>query len=155
MKRKIDLVAQELRRLADKAGGLLLPEKVVEAARPTNSPLHSRFEWDDSEAAQAYRIWQARQLIRVCIEILPNMNAPTEVFVSLSSDRREKGGYRLVQKVCSHKEMREQMLVDAIAELQLFQAKYALLNELVEVFRQANKVHLKHGRRRESALATA
>lgn len=147
MKSKIDPVARELRRLADNNGGLLLPEKVVESARPTTSPLHSRFTWDDSEAAQAYRIWQARQLIKVVIEVLPNLNTPTEVFVSLSSDRKERGGYRLVQTVCSDKQMRETMLVDALAELQVFQQKYARLTELAEVFRQASKVRLKHGRR--------
>lgn len=146
MKRKIDLVAQELRRLAADNGGLLLPEAVVEAARPKTSPLHSKFTWDDNQAAQAYRIWQARQLIRIVIEVLPNMDTATEVFVSLSSDRKQEGGYRLVQTVCSHEQMREMMLADALAELQVFTQKYSVLKELTEVFRQAQKLRLKHGR---------
>lgn len=43
--------------------GVLTPEAVVEAARPADSPLHRRFEWDDAAAAEGYRREQARHLI--------------------------------------------------------------------------------------------
>jgi hypothetical protein len=43
---------------------------VVEAARDPNSPLHSAFTWDDAEAAEQYRLAQARVLLRrVRVEI--------------------------------------------------------------------------------------
>lgn len=42
----------------------LTPALVVDAARPEESPLHSRFEWDDKVAGEAYRLDQARRLIR-------------------------------------------------------------------------------------------
>ena len=45
-------------------GGVLSPANVIEAARDPNSAMHGQFEWDDSEAAQAYRLQQARALIR-------------------------------------------------------------------------------------------
>lgn len=44
--------------------GLLHAQAVVEAARAASSPLHGYFTWDDDEAAEAYRLGQARQLIR-------------------------------------------------------------------------------------------
>lgn len=44
--------------------GELTPAKVVEEARPVDHPLHSRFEWDDSVAAEAWRREQAHELIR-------------------------------------------------------------------------------------------
>jgi hypothetical protein len=44
--------------------GVLTPEYVVEAARPDDSPLHSRFQWDDAVAGEAWRREQARQLIQ-------------------------------------------------------------------------------------------
>ena len=44
--------------------GALTPENVVAAARPTTSPLHERFEWDDTVAAEKYRVSQAAKLIR-------------------------------------------------------------------------------------------
>ena len=44
--------------------GRLLPADVVDDARDADSPLHSHFEWDDSIAAEHYRLDQARNLIR-------------------------------------------------------------------------------------------
>jgi hypothetical protein len=50
--------------------GQLTPEVVVEAAADPASPLHKSFEWNDETAAAAYRIEQARALIRsVDVEI--------------------------------------------------------------------------------------
>lgn len=51
--------------------GKLTPEAVVKAAKSMASPLHDCFEWDDSEAASRYRLWQARELIAsIRIEIV-------------------------------------------------------------------------------------
>jgi len=44
--------------------GRITPETVVRAAKAKDSPLHSHFEWDDEKAGHAYRIEQARSLIR-------------------------------------------------------------------------------------------
>lgn len=44
--------------------GELTPMLVVDAARPVDSPLHDRFEWDDHTAGENYRLVQARALIR-------------------------------------------------------------------------------------------
>lgn len=38
-------------------------EHVLDAARDPSSPLHPKFEWDDTVAAEAHRLEQARQLI--------------------------------------------------------------------------------------------
>jgi hypothetical protein len=44
--------------------GALADQNVVDAARPPEHPLHSRFEWDDAVCGEAYRREQARALIR-------------------------------------------------------------------------------------------
>lgn len=44
--------------------GDLVPRQVWEEARPEESPLHHRFEWDDERAGDAYRDIQAAELIR-------------------------------------------------------------------------------------------
>src|SRR3990167_2956704 len=44
----------------------LIPEAVVKRAENPKSPLHEYFEWNDTAAAQAYRIIQAGELIRSC-----------------------------------------------------------------------------------------
>jgi len=139
-KTRQQIVEAELRRLAEKNGGLLSPEKVVESARHKTSPLHHCFEWDDSAAAEAYRLWQARQLIRVVVQEIPGTKAKTEVFVSLSTDRGQGAGYRLVTTVLSHEQMRAQLLEDARAELAVFRRKYAQLQELAEVFAAVDRL---------------
>lgn len=138
MKNKI---VTELKKIAKANGGLLQPDAVVEAARPESSPLHSRFEWNDGKAAEEYRIWQARQLIRVTVEVMDRTGESFDVFVSLSPDRqRESGGYRVLTDVLSDTDMRAQLLKDALAELELFREKYRQLTELVAVFSAIKKV---------------
>ena len=44
--------------------GTLTPSVVVEEASDESHPLHSRFKWDDAEAAHSWRLEQAAQLIR-------------------------------------------------------------------------------------------
>lgn len=44
--------------------GKLTPQIVVDAARDPEHALHSRFEWDDTVAGEAYRRQQAQELIR-------------------------------------------------------------------------------------------
>lgn len=129
------VIIAELKRIADEHGGLLNPADVVEAARPLKSPLHSRFEWNDSKAAQEYRVWQARQLIRVVVEYIGagNEQVMSKVFVSLTSDRGD-GGYRPMVSVLSDSSQRSQLLADAVDEMERFQQKYKELEELAQVF---------------------
>lgn len=42
----------------------LTPALVVDAARPKDHPLHSRFEWNNTIAGEAYRRQQAHDLIQ-------------------------------------------------------------------------------------------
>jgi hypothetical protein len=44
--------------------GRLIPEDVVDAAKNPNSSLHTYFTWDDTEAAAAFRLQEARALIK-------------------------------------------------------------------------------------------
>lgn len=53
-----------LAKLADENGGRLTPDAVVAHAQRKDSPLHELFEWDTKKAAHAWRLEQARELIR-------------------------------------------------------------------------------------------
>lgn len=59
-------VAKHIRALYDEHGGKLTARILLEAATPDTHPLHVLFEWDDTTAAQNYRLEQARRLIRSC-----------------------------------------------------------------------------------------
>lgn len=60
---KKQVIAGELQAIANTTSELL-PEQVIEAARNPNSAMHDWFEWDDTAAASAYRLAQARWLIK-------------------------------------------------------------------------------------------
>jgi hypothetical protein len=133
----------ELKRIAAENDGVLRPADVVEAARPKNSILHSRFTWDNDEAAERYRLWQARQLISVTIDYIGPVRDDSDkmrVFVSLTPDRAAGGGYRVVEAVMMSPEDRNQMLADALDEMERFQKKYEDLKELAEVFSAMKRV---------------
>lgn len=137
-------VVSELKTLADKNQGLLLPEDVVQAARKESSPLHSKFEWDDGAAAERYRLWQARCLISVSVEYITTgtKQIQTKVFVSLSTDRKT-GGYRTFVDVVADDDQRTQMIQDSLDAMVHFQEKYKRLSELQEVFKAMDRTKKK------------
>lgn len=53
-----------LESIATANGGVLTPDAVVAAAAVPDHPLHGDFEWADRDAAHAYRLDQARAIIR-------------------------------------------------------------------------------------------
>lgn len=139
---KMKDVKLELERIQAENNGLLLPEDVVEAARVKESILHDKFTWDDTAAADRYRLWQARQLITAVVTILPNDPKKAEVvqFVSLKSDRNDNGGYRSLPIVLSESVLRAQLLRDALSDLGIFQRKYRQLVELSGIFESIDLV---------------
>lgn len=58
-----DVAGAELERIQNQRG-VIEPRVVVEESRPEAAPLHPVFEWDDDKAAENYRTWQARSLIK-------------------------------------------------------------------------------------------
>jgi hypothetical protein len=136
-------IQAELRELAKMSKGVLRPRAVVLwAYSHKNSALHSQFEWNDGKAAEAYRIWQARELIRCSVLVIPGSHTPVRAYVSLTNERwgAGGGGYRPIGDVLSNVEWRERMLVDALEEMRLFREKYQILKALRPVFQAAAKV---------------
>jgi hypothetical protein len=145
-----------LRDLAANNGGRLKAESVVEAARDPESPLHSRFTWDDSEAAEQWRLQEAQRLIRVVVEYLPTdkTETPVRVFVSLKKDRADGSGYRRTVDVMSDDEMRAQLLADAVTDMDAFKERYRRVQELTEVFAAMDRVTTEQrGQRKEKLSA--
>ncbi len=114
--------------------GLLMPERVVDAAADASSPLHSHFTWDDGEAAHKWRMQQARMLIN-SVEIVIDKRAPVSVnaFVSLPSDRIHGGGYRTVETVLSNNFMRAQLLEDIRKHVEKWEARAAEIGMIIDL----------------------
>ena len=122
-------IAEELAALAHR--GRLVPKRVVDWARKNKrSVLHSCFEWDNTRAAEQYRLWQAQHLI-VSVEVVYEDGKKRQVYVSPLASRGK--GYRSLVDVLSAKESREQFLNQALDELERIFSKYEDLTELAGV----------------------
>lgn len=64
-----EAVQAEIEKLYTRYGGVIEAKHIVSAARPKRSPLHVFFEWDDTAAAEHWRLAQAAYLLRVVVFI--------------------------------------------------------------------------------------
>lgn len=58
----IDLAIQEMERI-EALYGSLTPQNILDASRPQNALFNSLFQWDDTIAAEHYRLQQARTIL--------------------------------------------------------------------------------------------
>ncbi|MFQ3666657.1 MAG: hypothetical protein SNJ79_11630 [Sphingomonadaceae bacterium] len=125
----------ELARLHDEAGALN-PEAVVVAAADPSSPLHDLFEWDDTAAAHQHRLNQARNLIRVAVRVIPQVNkGPVRAYVSIGTLRgTPTGSYLSTVRVLDDEDLRLQALDDALATMKGLHRRYGYLPELAPVW---------------------
>ena len=135
---------EALKEIARRDGGLLRPASVVDAARDEKSPLHGAFEWDDTEAAQKYRLLQAQSLIRSFkVEIERNGQTLTvPVFVGISTDRtgdKADNPYRMLEQVVEKPDLMAVAVRDAIDQLEALRKRYAHLQELADVWAAVDK----------------
>jgi hypothetical protein len=142
----------ELEQIRAVHGGILRPEDVVKFARNSKTALHSQFTWDDTEAAKQYRLWQARSVINVCVEILPVNNKEARVYVSLMDDRKTPGGgYRSIVDVMSDADRRAKLLEEACREFAYFREKYKELKELAPLFEAMDGIAKRKEQKRKIA----
>lgn len=134
-------VGQHLELLRVKYKGELTPADVVADAKGHNSPLHTFFEWSDTEAAQQYRLQQARGLIRAVVAVVTSDDAPAkrmQAFVHIA----EAGAphYRATDHAMSQERTREMVLRQAWKEYQSWKKRYQHLDELADLFKAEDKV---------------
>ena len=121
---KMSQIQNELLMLSRRNRGLLMPKHVLDYARDKNSSLHDCFEWNNGEAAEKYRLWQARQLISIHVTVLRANTKPVHLFVSMRKDRQNEGGYRLMSDVMDDKEMLRQLVSEFYLDMMTFKARY-------------------------------
>lgn len=135
MSARQDRIAAELTSIQEAAGGILLPADVVRFARENASAeLHSQFTWDDTDAAEKFRLDQARQVIRAHVVIIGSDPTPIRAQVSLSTDRANGGGYRPTIHVLADRGQNAVMVRDALRELQRVKQRYERISQLREIW---------------------
>jgi hypothetical protein len=136
-----DAVGQHLEMLREKCKGELTPADVVSDARNHNSPLHSFFEWDESAAAEQWRLQQARGLIRAVVAVIVDNEQPArrmQAFVHVP----ESGAphYRATDHAMSQERTRDMILRQAWKEYRSWKKRYEHLEELADLFKAEDKV---------------
>lgn len=148
------IVGERLEAIRARAGNLT-PELVLRDARNIRSVLHEHFEWDDTVAAERYRLDQAGHLIRsVQVEYMEAEQAQerqislvassepsarvTRAFVAVVRDGGR--GYESTERAMADPELRRQVLERAHGELNAIARKYKEVSELADVFAALDRV---------------
>lgn len=128
------VVGNHLELLRQKCKGELTPRDVLDDARNDNSPLHTFFEWDDSAAAEEYRLQQARGLIRSVVAIYVSEDKPaTRVKAYVHIPEPGTPHYRETGHAMSLSKTRKMVLDQAWRELQSWRRRYADLKEFSDL----------------------
>lgn len=118
--------------------GFLTPQQVLQEATSANSPLHSHFEWDDTEAARKFRLDQARGLIRSCkvtISVAPEEVRRVRAYHSLPGDDG-KPAYFATADVLTDDSRRDIVLQQLQRDITVLRTKYRHLIDVDAVLRE-------------------
>lgn len=107
------------------------PEEILEKAKDPNSELHKCFEWDDTIAAEKYRISQARKILTfLVIKQTKKESMPIRLY---HLDKTTKK-YESVRKFLVDEKAYKLLLMQAKADCENLRKKYSSLTELEDVF---------------------
>lgn len=129
-------IGEALEAIAVANGGTITPAVVLETAKDPKNPLHAHFEWDDGKAAIAYRMDQAREIVRV-IRVEDEDEEPRQAFLSIS----DGGGtaYHRVGDVMRSSGLQLRVLAQAERDLQAWERRYSSLSDICDLVKVARE----------------
>lgn len=117
--------------------GACHPKRLVDEARPTDSPLHPLFTWDDVAAADSWRTHQARNIINdltVTVQVQGQpISAPAFVSVGRVPDDQVQG-YQGLTTILASAERTDTTLKAALTHLRGLQRRYQTIQQLASVW---------------------
>ena len=137
--------------LAEKHGGTITPEIILEDAKRKKSPLHCFFCWDDTAAANEYRRIQASMLIRrikVTYQTPDDRSVRVRAFVNViePSDQpepedlevhgvnaRPRGIYVDFTTAVKTEDYKDQMIRQCKRDVESFRSKYSAITEASKI----------------------
>lgn len=136
-----ETVGNHLEHLRQHFKGELTARDVLDDARNPNSPLHTFFEWSDNIAAEAYRLEQARGLIRSVVAIYTSDEAPAQrVRAYVHVPEPGANHYRETAHAMSQTKTRELVLKRAWRDLQVWRSKYRDLREFAALIKIVDEI---------------
>jgi hypothetical protein len=148
-KRKIkglsaQIAGEAIESIIQRGNGYIEPMDIVNEARPETNPLHCAFEWDNDKAAEAYRIEQARYLMRILVIVTSNGDEEpiiTRAFVNVL-DEEEESRFTTIQRAIENKDEWEYVIKQAYNELQTWREKYKTLKLFENIFNAIDSVKI-------------
>lgn len=116
------------------------PQNVLDLARNENSELHKCFEWDDSKAAESYRLQQARNVIQHLVIKSDEPTPEKSVAIRVYQISSVKNTYQPREFFIKHVDEYQKLLERAKAELQQFKNRYESIAELEDVITAINNL---------------
>ena len=127
---KAQEVGEELERIYAERGKMEA-KYIVDESRPEEATLHPCFEWNDPVAAELYREHQAR---KICCCLVTTCETPEKSPVTVRAVVHAAKSYHPVSVAMKSADMREELLANAIRDMDAFHTKYATLEQLSSVF---------------------
>lgn len=114
------------------------PQQILDLARDENTELHKCFIWDDTIAAEKWRLYTARQIccsLSVVVESEDKELAPYR----LIQHDNAKEAYAPVVLTVRNEDEYSRLLKQAKAELFAFKKRYKMIVELQEVIEEIDR----------------
>lgn len=137
---KKDMVRAVYNDLSKKSvDGGVTPGMLVKASKAKNAPLHSYFEWENDKAAQGYRLWQARMLLRdMTIEIEDVRTREFQNIIIEVDDAKTRKYYHLDQ-ILSDDDLKRRVLAQVTRQLRFMIKRY---NDHKEIYKLVDTSYL-------------
>ena len=115
------------------------PHEVLDLARDPKTELHKCFDWDDSSAAEKWRIQQARFVCNSFTVVVETTKGEEKAYRLVQHDHDEKV-YRQVTFTVRDEDQYASLLRKAKAELTAFKNRYKSIVELENVIEEIDRV---------------
>ena len=113
------------------------PEEVLKKARNKKTELHKCFTWDNDEAAEKYRLIEARRIIQMLVVTpVSEEHTPARAFQITSTPNTYQPTRLFLEQPDEY-----QILLDRVTgELKAIRNRYKQLSELEDVFRAIDEL---------------
>lgn len=131
--KKAQVYGECIEALCERSDAPVSPYTIVAEARKKRSPLHAAFEWDDTVAANKYRVVQARHLIKHIVVVVEDDNGEKEempAFYNVVQADDGTRGYTSILTVQAEPDYQRQVIAAAIKQLAIWQKRYGQYNKL-------------------------
>lgn len=123
-------------------GDSYTPQDIVELAKDKKTELHKCFDWDNKEAAEKWRVHQARLISCNLVVVRVDKETKEKTAYRVFEHDRETKRYKPIVVTVRNEDEYSKLLKTALAELESFKRRYEKIVELESVIDEIENVIL-------------